>query len=104
MIFIFGYHPIRKSIGPVEEKQCANCNNTKHWLLEKNTYYISFFFLPLIPVKTEYYQCCPICKFSDPLTQSDYRAKEKLARLNNEALNSNMSEEEYSERLKNIHL
>ncbi len=102
MIFIFGYHPINKTIGPVEEKECPNCHNTKHWLLEKSTYYISLFFLPLIPTKTDYFQYCPVCRFKELLTRSEFERREALAQLNNEALRSNMSEEEYQQKLKNI--
>ncbi len=104
MIFIFGYHPVNKTIGPIEEKDCPNCHNLRHWLLSKSIYYISFFFLPLIPTKTDYFQRCPVCKFSEQLSHSDFYAKEPLAKLNNEALNSDMSEEEYEKRLRNIHL
>lgn len=102
MIFIFGYNPIVKTVGPVEEIQCPNCNNSKHWVLEKVSYFISLFFIPIIPVKADYYIKCPICNAASNLDKQAYQNKEPLAKLNREAIDSNMFEEEYEQRLKNI--
>lgn len=102
MIFIFGYHPITKQIGPIEEKCCPNCNNTRHWVLAKSTYFISLFFLPIIPTKTRRYSFCPVCNFDEALRADDFAQKQGLARLNKEALNKNMSQAEYDERLKSL--
>ncbi len=102
MIFIFGYQPINKIVGPVEEHTCENCHHQKHWLLKKSTYYVSLFFLPVIPTKRQLSISCPVCNFSHSLTREDFAKQEKLALLNNEALKYNMSETEYESRLKNI--
>lgn len=102
MIFIFGYQPVNKSIGPVHEVTCPNCHHQKHWLLKKTTYYISLFFLPVIPIKTDLFISCPICKFNKPLTREEFKQQEKLAVLNSDAVNNNMEEAEYKNRLKNI--
>ena len=102
MIFIFGYHPITKIEGPVEELECPNCHNTKHWLLGKMTYFINVFFIPLIPTKTEYFKVCPICKFRKEVTREDYSKEKEFANLNKEAVNSNMSDEEYEQRLNSL--
>lgn len=103
MIFIFGYHPITKIEGPVEEHECPNCHNTKHWLLGKMTYFVNVFFIPLIPTKTEYFKVCPVCKFRNDITREEYSKNKEYANLNKEAVNSDMSNEEYERRLKNLH-
>ncbi len=102
MIFIFGYHPITRTEGPVEEKECPNCHNTRHWLLGKMTYYINLFFIPLIPTKTDYYKHCPVCKFKQEVTREEFEHARNLAHLNNEAVKDDMSEEEYDKRLKKL--
>lgn len=102
MIVIFGYHPVHKTIGPVKENECPRCNNTSHWLLSVVTYYISFFFIPLIPTKVERFQHCPICNFKEDLAQSEFEEKKELAKLNQEAVDNDMSEAEYAQRLRNI--
>ena len=102
MIFIFGFHPVTKTVGPIEEKLCSHCNNKKHWLLTKSTYYISLFFIPLIPTKRQYLEQCPICQNNNELAESEFKSKEGLAILNTEALASNMSETEYKKRLSSL--
>src|SRR5690606_11152253 len=102
MIFIFGYHPIKKNIGPVSEQTCANCNNTRYWLLHKVTYYINLFFIPLIPTKITYSVNCPVCNFKHDIPKEDFTNAEPLAKLNKEALTKNMSNEEYNQRLNQL--
>ncbi len=102
MIFIFGYHPIARTEGPIEEKECPNCHNTRHWLLGKMTYWINLFFIPVIPTRSEYFEYCPVCNFRQEVTREDFHHKRELAHLNKEAVKQDMSEEEYNERLKNL--
>lgn len=102
MIFIFGFQPRRSTIGPTEEKQCPHCSNTRFWLLGKHSDFISFFFIPLIPVRSFFFEYCPVCNFSLKLTQSEFRQKEAMARLNKEALKGTMTSDEYDENLKNM--
>lgn len=102
MIFIFGYHPISKTLGPVEEVECPNCHNRRHWLLARVTYWINLFFIPVIPTKNEYFSYCPVCNFRQQYTAEEFRQKEGLARLNQEAIERDMSEEEYQQRLNDL--
>lgn len=104
MFFIFGYHPITKTEGPVEEIDCPNCHNKKHWILARMTYFISIFFLPLIPVKTHFFKYCPVCKFRKDVTREEFQYEKQLARLNKSAVETNMSNEEYEQRLKDLQL
>lgn len=98
MIFVFGYHPSEKVIGPTEERDCPHCNNRRYWLLAKTTYYISLFFIPLIPTKIQRYWACPVCQYREDLAESEFDAYQAEARLNQEAVDRNMSEAEYQRR------
>lgn len=103
MFFIIGWgHPIKKTIGPINEILCSNCNNSKHWLLEKTTEWVTLFFIPIIPSRTRYYTYCPICKQGQMLKKEEFDSLIPLAELNNKAMQSNMSEEDYQQRLNSI--
>lgn len=102
MIFVFGYHPIRKTLGPIDELDCPNCKNKKHWLLGKMTYYINLFFLPIIPTNSSYFKYCPVCLFQQNITREEFYQQRDLAELNQEAVANDMSNEEYQSRLKNL--
>lgn len=102
MIFVFGYHPISKTFGPIEEVECPNCKNKKHWLLGKVTYYINLFFLPIIPTNSSYFKYCPVCQFRQNITRDEFDQQRDLAELNNEALDQDMSHDEYERRLKKL--
>lgn len=102
MIFIFGYDTVRKNIGPLEEKQCPNCSNHRHWMLNKITNVISLFFIPLIPVKTRYLETCPVCQYSQELSKEEYQQARSVAELNKTALHGEMTNEEYQEKLNNL--
>lgn len=102
MIFIFGYHPVTRTEGPVEEIECPNCHNTRHWILTKMTYFVSLFFIPLIPTRKEHFKQCPICHFKKEVTREEFTHASDLAHLNREAVENDMSEAEYESKLKNI--
>ncbi len=104
MIFIFGYHPIKKTLGPVEEIECPNCHNLRHWLLGKMTYYINLFFLPIIPTNSTYFKYCPVCQFQHNLTRDEFIRLRDLAALNNEAVEHDMGNEEYQKRREKLGL
>jgi hypothetical protein len=42
-------------------QHCLRCNNNRQWILQKNVFYITLFFLPVAPYKTTYTFSCPIC-------------------------------------------
>ncbi|MDZ7846668.1 MAG: zinc-ribbon domain-containing protein [Owenweeksia sp.] len=86
----------------MKKKECPNCHNIRHWLLGKMTYFINLFFIPVIPTRTNYYKHCPVCKFKQEVTREEFQYESALAQLNSEAVQHDMSAEEYSQRLKNI--
>lgn len=60
-MIIFGSKWIRKILGTEGSFRCTNCNNVSNWQLVKLTLWFSLFFIPIIPIKSEYYEVCPIC-------------------------------------------
>lgn len=78
MIIIAGAgHPISKKFITLKIQHCFHCNNDTYWILEKTRYYISLFFLPVIPFKTEYLYYCPICGNSEKLGKEEFERKVK---------------------------
>lgn len=98
MIFIFGTSPIEKDFGPCDEITCSHCHNTRFWNLKRTTQFISFFFIPLIPISVKRYLQCPICLVTQQLTKEEFEHKQKEAALNKEAINNNLSNQEYHQR------
>jgi len=61
-----------------QEKYCSHCHNTTFWHLLKQQSRVSFFFIPLIPVKSRYYYLCPICQHGDEITKDEYEYKKRM--------------------------
>ncbi len=55
-----------------DDKYCFNCNNTSKWILQKSKHFLTLFFLPVAPYKTEYMLFCPICGNSIKLEKTGY--------------------------------
>jgi hypothetical protein len=68
MIFIAGAQPKTEQYRLAETKYCFRCHNESRWILQKRRYFITLFFLPVVPVKTEYSYYCPICLNSETIT------------------------------------
>ncbi len=79
MIFIAGAGP-----GKVEKYvtrktvHCFHCNNDTPWILEKTKYYVSLFFIPVVPVKTQYRFYCPICGNTRQLEKEEFNRMVKF--------------------------
>ena len=99
MIFIFGFEPREKTIGPVNERTCPKCNNKRFWLLKTAGNWFSLFFIPIIPYNKKYFVQCPICGESETVSTAQFEDLKKQAELNNEALADDLSADEYEERL-----
>lgn len=73
MIIIAGAgHTSSEKFVVKETKHCFHCNNTSQWLLQKTRYYISLFFIPVVPYKTSYDLFCPICGNSVKLDKESF--------------------------------
>ena len=72
MIFIAGTQPKTEKYRAAETKYCFRCNNESRWIVQKTRYFITLFFLPVVPVKTKYTYYCPICGNTFELTGEEY--------------------------------
>lgn len=97
MFFIAGYHPVTKDLGPTVERRCPHCHNQRYWLLQRRRYYISLFFIPLIPLRTRYGEYCPICGYEEPLRPEQAQRRQQEAELNRRAVQENWSETRYAQ-------
>ena len=70
-MFIFGIFTNEKVLGNQGKVRCGLCNNIGVWSIIKITTWCSFFFIPLIPLKTKYIEQCPICHGSTELTKAE---------------------------------
>ena len=68
MFFLVGFGDRKtRVIGPVEKRVCPNCRNEDFWELHQLRDYVSVFFIPIIPYKTQYLIVCPICHLAHPV-------------------------------------
>lgn len=100
MIFIFGFSPRIKTIGPVDERTCARCNNKRFWLLKSKANWFSLFFIPIIPFYKKHFIECPICGESEDVSAEQFTTLSKKAALNNQAIDGSISAEAYDEKYK----
>jgi len=79
MIFIAGAgHPKSERHITLKTEYCSHCNNNSYWILDKTKYYISLFFIPTVPFKTDYLFYCSICGNSRKLTKEEFELKLQL--------------------------
>jgi len=77
MFVIFGINQRNsKRISCSTKTHCYHCNNTTYWVLEKRTPMVSIFFIPLIPIKNEYYFLCSICSHGRKISREEYDKKQ----------------------------
>ncbi len=64
MFFIFGLSPVKKPGRQVVRRHCPHCNDLRNFQESLVRQYISFFFIPIIPVTsaTSFY-ICPSCGY-----------------------------------------
>ena len=72
MIIVGWGHRTVKNYGAVRKIECSNCFNERMWQLQKVRYWITFFFIPIIPYRTEHILVCPICGRFDGLMKGDF--------------------------------
>ncbi len=79
MIFIAGAGPRTERYISHKSEYCFRCGNTNRWILQKTRYFITLFFLPVVPFKTEYTYSCPVCGNTIALTEEEFNEKLKNA-------------------------
>lgn len=73
MIFIAGAGPGKpEKHMTIKPRHCVHCNNDALWILEKTRYYVSLFFIPVIPVKTQYMFYCSVCGHAQKLEKEEF--------------------------------
>ncbi len=70
--FVGGTQIITEQKYSHETQYCERCHNTKHWILERQRYWISLFFIPAVPYKTKYIAYCPVCHNTYVITKEMY--------------------------------
>ncbi len=75
MIVIAGAGPKMEKFKSTKTEHCYHCRNNSRWILQKTRYFITLFFLPVVPFRTEYLYYCPICGYSKTLTKKEFEQK-----------------------------
>jgi len=82
MFFIFGWgHQKVEDLGPVAERLCPNCNNSRPWSLLKTSEWITLFFIPVIPTSRKTLTLCPVCGYGQELEGAALDEARRLARI-----------------------
>ena len=71
IIWGFGKRTIRR-YGKVDGSICGNCNNKVQRELIKMTMWVTLFFIPIIPYRTERLLVCPICGVTQRLSKPEF--------------------------------
>ena len=69
MFILFGSKQTKKELALGRELLCPRCNNVRRWPVMQYTTWFSVFFIPVIPLKNQYFEMCPICKAGKKLTR-----------------------------------
>jgi len=77
MIFIAGTQPKTEQYQSLQVRHCTRCHNDSQWILQKNQQFVSLFFMPVVPFKTEYVYYCPICGNAEALDRKTFELKIK---------------------------
>lgn len=68
-------HPKTNKYVARQTRYCSHCRNDSFWVFEETRYYVSLFFIPVLPYKTEHLTYCGICGFTDVLNREEFAAK-----------------------------
>ena len=101
MIWIFGWgHQTTKDFGPTLPVKCPNCNNSTDFHLKRIRKWITLFFLPVIPYKTEHLLTCEICSRGMSLKGNQVQKAQKLNQTTQDFRNGKIREDQYRLKLK----
>lgn len=81
MFVIFGWEKHGERVKPLIDTHCYHCNNAVTWDWVKVTEWVSFFFVRVVPFKSEHFLGCGICGDAIALDNSEVRRLKKLHRL-----------------------
>jgi len=103
MIFIFDWgYTTQNRIGPIAREDLTfNILPDFVDLVRVRTWFRAFF-IPTIPTRTQYFFISEQDGIHHEITKSEFDKYKPLAELNKKVVDSNISEEEYQERRKNL--
>ena len=92
MFVIFGWEKTSKPIESVLKTECFHCKNLSGWSVWRETEWISFFFIKLIPFLNKHHLVCNICndsiKLSNSLARDILNPKKRTDELHDLLINS----------------
>ena len=72
MLLIWGTRIKKKILAYLKDTcYCEHCNNTSNFKLIVIRKWFTLFWIPIFPIETEYYLCCPICNYGRSLTRKE---------------------------------
>ena len=51
-------------LGPAGRRRCPNCGVTAEWSTVRVRSWVTLFFIPVFPYKTETVSLCPVCDYA----------------------------------------
>jgi hypothetical protein len=81
MIIIFGSATKGATDRPLLDTHCYSCRRTTTWDLFRATEWVTAFFLPVLPVKTDLYLICQGCKDHLQLHKEEMQGVKRLRQL-----------------------
>jgi uncharacterized protein YbaR (Trm112 family) len=67
MVIIFGFGDQAQDYGPAAPATCPNCHNIVYLHHIRSERKFSLYFVPLVPISSNEYLACPICKHALPI-------------------------------------
>ena len=90
MLIVFGWDKTLKPVESLLKTHCFHCNNDAKWSLWKETEWVSFFFINLIPFNNKYHLACEICgdgtEIPVPLAKKIVKPSNRTQELHDEVL------------------
>ncbi|HTX87150.1 MAG TPA: zinc-ribbon domain-containing protein [Candidatus Nanoarchaeia archaeon] len=100
MPIIFGWgRQTTWKVGPVFRQLCNHCKNDEYWILIRRTTWFTFFFIPIIPYKTQWWLICPICQYGLKLEAEQVKKLQPIAEINQLLAMKKITEQEYQSRI-----
>ena len=78
MIIIWGTKNTEKTMAEIGPYNCTSCNNNSNFQIIRDGYWFSLFYVPVIPLKFDYYRVCKSCGHREELDKNV--AKELIAK------------------------
>lgn len=92
MFVIFGWEKTIKTVETVLSNECYHCKNHSKWSVWKETEWVSFFFIKMIPFLNRYYLACNTCndsiRLANPVAKQVLNPAKRTSELHDELVKS----------------